>query len=70
VYASWAELFFGILYVLELAWILRALRLDERERWLALFLFAGANWIARITSLHRASRLCSALPFRDSAPLA
>jgi hypothetical protein len=47
VYASWAELFFGILYVLELAWILRALRLDERERWLALFLFAGANWIAQ-----------------------
>jgi hypothetical protein len=47
VYASWAELFFEILYALELAWILRALPLDERERWLALFLFAGANWIAQ-----------------------
>ena len=47
VYASWAELFFEILYAVELAWILRALRLDERERWLALFLFAGANWIAQ-----------------------
>ena len=47
VYASWAELFFEILYVLELAWIFRALQLDERERWLALFLFAGANWIAQ-----------------------
>jgi hypothetical protein len=47
VYASWAELFFEILYALELAWILRALPLDERERWLALFLFFGANWIAQ-----------------------
>ncbi len=47
VYASWAELFFEIIYVLELAWIFRALELDERERWLALFLFAGANWIAQ-----------------------
>ena len=47
VYASWAELFFEILYALELAWIFRALPLDERERWLALFLFAGANWIAQ-----------------------
>jgi hypothetical protein len=47
VYASWAELFFEILYALELAWILRALPLDERERWLALFLFVGANWIAQ-----------------------
>ena len=43
VYASWAELFFEIIYVLELAWIFRALELDERERWLALFLFAGAK---------------------------
>ena len=47
VYASWAELFFEILYALELAWILRALSLDERERWLALFLFFGANWIGQ-----------------------
>jgi hypothetical protein len=47
VYASWAELFFEILYALELAWILRAISLDERERWLALFLFSGANWIAQ-----------------------
>ena len=47
VYASWAELFFEILYALELAWILRALQLGERERWLALFMFVGANWIAQ-----------------------
>ncbi len=47
VYASWAEIFFEILYVLELAWIFRAFQLDERERWLALFLFASANWIAQ-----------------------
>jgi hypothetical protein len=47
VYASWSELFFEIVYVLELAWIFRTLELDERERWLALFLFAGANWIAQ-----------------------
>ena len=47
VYASWAELFFEILYALLFAWILRALLLDERERWLALFLFASANWIAQ-----------------------
>ena len=45
-YASWAELFFEILYAFELAWIFRALDISERERWLALFLFAAANWIA------------------------
>jgi hypothetical protein len=47
VYASWAELFFEIIYAVELAWVLRALQLDKRERWLALFLFAAANWIAQ-----------------------
>jgi len=47
VYASWAELFFEIFYAIELAWIFRALPLNERERWLALFLFAGANWIGQ-----------------------
>ena len=47
VYASWAELFFEILYAIELAWIFRALQISERERWLALFLFAAANWIAQ-----------------------
>jgi hypothetical protein len=46
-YASWAELFFEILYALEFAWILQALRLDTRERWLALVLFISANWIAQ-----------------------
>ncbi|MGD1012545.1 MAG: hypothetical protein ABR925_08465 [Acidimicrobiales bacterium] len=47
VYASWAEPFFEILYTVELAWALRALPLKERERWLALFLFIGSNWIAQ-----------------------
>jgi hypothetical protein len=47
VYASWSELFFEILYAIVLAWILRALPLDERERWFALFLFFCANWIAQ-----------------------
>jgi len=47
VYASWAQLFFEVLYAIVFAWVLKALPIDERERWFALFLFVGANWIAQ-----------------------
>ncbi len=46
-YAKWAQLGFELLTVLMLAFIFRALPLTLRERWLALFLYAGALWIAQ-----------------------
>jgi hypothetical protein len=46
-YAAWAQPFFEVLYALELSWIVTALPLKVEERWLALFVFASANWIAQ-----------------------
>ena len=46
-YAKWAQLGFELLTVLMLAFVFRALPLTIRERWLALFLYAGALWIAQ-----------------------
>ncbi len=46
-YAKWAQLAFELLTVLMLAFVFRALPLTTRERWLALFLYAGALWIAQ-----------------------
>jgi hypothetical protein len=46
-YAAWAQLFFNLLACLEMGFALRALPLTDRERWLALFLFATGNWVAQ-----------------------
>ena len=46
-YAAWAPLFFNLLVCLELWFAFRALPLTDRERWLALFLFAAGNWVAQ-----------------------
>jgi hypothetical protein len=46
-YAKWAQLGFELLTVLMLAFVFRALPLTIRERWLALFLYAGSLWIAQ-----------------------
>ena len=46
-YAAWAQLFFNLLVCLELGFALRALPLTDRERWLALFLFVGSNWVGQ-----------------------
>jgi hypothetical protein len=46
-YAAWAPLFFNLLACLELWFAFRALPLTDRERWLALFLFAAGNWVAQ-----------------------
>jgi hypothetical protein len=47
IYAAWAQLFFTLLVVLELGFALRALPLSDRERWLALFLFVGGDWVGQ-----------------------
>jgi hypothetical protein len=47
VYAAWFPLFFNLLASLELWFAFRALPLTDRERWLALFLFAAGNWVAQ-----------------------
>ncbi len=47
VVAAWAQLFFNLLNVLVLSFATRALGLTWRERWVALLIFSGANWIAQ-----------------------
>ena len=44
-FAAWSQLFFNLVACLEIGVALRALPLTERERWLALFLFVGGNWV-------------------------
>lgn len=46
-FAKWAPLFFNLVFCLELAWVLWALPLARRTRWLALFLFVAANWVGQ-----------------------
>jgi len=46
-YAKWAPVYFNLLLCLELAFILRCLAIDRRERWLALFLFVVGNWVGQ-----------------------
>ncbi len=46
-YAKWAQLAFEALTCLMLHFVFRALPLTDRERWLALFLYAGSIWIAQ-----------------------
>jgi hypothetical protein len=46
-YAKWAQLAFEALTCLMLHFVFRALPLTDRERWLSLFLYAGAIWIAQ-----------------------
>jgi hypothetical protein len=46
-YAKWAQLAFEALTVLMLHFVFRALPLTDRERWVALFLYAGSIWIAQ-----------------------
>ena len=46
-YAAWSQLFFNLLACLELGFAFRALPLTDRERWLALFLFATSNWVGQ-----------------------
>jgi hypothetical protein len=45
--APWAQLFFNTLACVVLAFAFRSLPLSRREQWLALLVFAGANWIAQ-----------------------
>jgi hypothetical protein len=46
-YAKWAQLAFEALTCLILHFVFRAMPLNDRERWLALFLYAGSIWIAQ-----------------------
>jgi hypothetical protein len=46
-YAKWAQLIFEVLTCIMLYFAFRALELTVRERWLALFLYAGSIWIAQ-----------------------
>jgi O-antigen/teichoic acid export membrane protein len=46
-YAKWAQLAFELLTCLMLYYVFRGLPLTDRERWLALFLYAGSIWIAQ-----------------------
>jgi len=46
-YAKWAQLAFEVLTCLMLHFVFRALPLTDRERWLALFLYAASIWIAQ-----------------------
>jgi hypothetical protein len=46
-YAKWAQLAFETLTCLMLHFVFRALPLKDRERWLALFLYAASIWIAQ-----------------------
>jgi hypothetical protein len=46
-YAKWAQLAFEVLTCLMLHYVFRGLPLTDRERWLALFLYAGSIWIAQ-----------------------
>ena len=46
-FAKWAPLFFNLLFCLELAFVVWALPLSRRTRWLALFLFVAANWVGQ-----------------------
>jgi hypothetical protein len=46
-YAKWAQLVFEVLTCLMLHFVFRALPMTNRERWLALFLYAASIWIAQ-----------------------
>lgn len=46
-YAAWSQLFFNLLSACELHFAFRALPMTDRERWLALFLFVGGNWVGQ-----------------------
>ncbi len=46
-YAKWAQLVFELLICIMLSYVFRGLPLTDRERWLALFLYAGSMWIAQ-----------------------
>ncbi|MGA2306256.1 MAG: hypothetical protein ABSH29_19045 [Acidimicrobiales bacterium] len=46
-YAKWVQLAFEALTCIMLYFVFRALPLNDRERWLALFLYAGSVWIAQ-----------------------
>lgn len=44
-YAKWAQLGFEMLTCLLLSFAFRAISVSDRERWLAIFIYAGAMWI-------------------------
>ena len=46
-YAKWAQLIFEALICIMLYFAFRALQMTVRERWLALFVYAGSIWIAQ-----------------------
>jgi len=46
-YAKWAQLAFETMTCIMLHFVFRALPLTERERWLALFMYAATMWIAQ-----------------------
>jgi hypothetical protein len=46
-FAKWAPVYFNLFFCLELAFVLRSLSLTRRTRWLAIFLFAAANWVGQ-----------------------
>jgi hypothetical protein len=46
-FAKWAPVYFNLFFCLELAFVLRALPLTRRTRWLAVFLFIAANWVGQ-----------------------
>ena len=46
-FAKWAPLFFNLFFCLELAFVLWALPLTTKVRWVALFLFVPANWVGQ-----------------------
>ncbi|MGH9276850.1 MAG: hypothetical protein ACRD12_01885 [Acidimicrobiales bacterium] len=46
-FAKWAPVYFNLLFCLELAFVLWALPLSRRARWLAVFLFVAANWVGQ-----------------------
>ena len=47
VYAKWAQLFFELAALPLLYLAYRALALPARQRWIALFIYSGSNWIGQ-----------------------
>jgi hypothetical protein len=46
-YAAWAQVYFGLLFILAMGFAIQAIAMPARLRWLALFIFVSANWVAQ-----------------------
>ncbi len=46
-YAAWAQVFFNLIYMLELAFVFRMLTTNKQVMWIAMIIFGCASWVGQ-----------------------